>query len=306
MDISKKIQKILGRGVRENVNLADYTTMKVGGAARYFYVADDIKNFMKAIIFIQDEKIPYIIIGGGSNIIVSDKGFDGLVILNKASNISFIPEKAQVIVDSGVSLMRLIMESANRDLGGIECLYGIPGTVGGAVYGNAGSNETEIASFIKSITLIDSNNKIIRVKPDWLMADYRSTKLKNLKKSGKKSPIILTVTFQLSHHKKEEISRKIQYFKVLREEKQPYNKPSAGSIFKNVGREKEKRAGYILDQVGAKKLKVGGAEVSKKHANFIVNFKNATSGDIIELIEGMKKLAHDNYGVELEEEVELI
>jgi len=306
MEIEKKIKKKLGENLQENVKLADYTTMKVGGQARYFYIARNIEDLMNAFIAARELGIKTILFGGGSNIIVGDEGFDGLVILNRSANMAFLPDKAQVIVDSGVTLMRLITEAANRDLGGLESLYGIPGTVGGAIYGNAGAKGSEICSFVKGVTLLNPDNKIIRVKPNWLNSGYRITKIKKMRQEKKEIPIILSALIQLSHHKKEEILRKIQYFKKLREEKQPYDKPSAGSIFKNIGPEKEKTAGYILDQVGVKKMKVGGAEVSKKHANFIINSGNATSHDIKELIGEMKKLAHDNYGVDFEEEVEFI
>jgi UDP-N-acetylmuramate dehydrogenase len=301
-----KLKKISGEALRENVDLAQYTTMKVGGPARYLYVAKNIEELIKLVDFCQSEKIKFIVIGGGSNIVVTDEGYNGLAILNRASNIAFLSDKSQVIVDSGVSLMRLITESANRDFGGLEGLYGIPGTVGGAVYGNAGAHGTEICSLIRSVTVLTPENKIARFKKEWLTPEYRSTKLKQMKKSGKNIPIILSVTFQLTHHKKEEIMRKFKEYMQIRNNSQPYDKPSAGSIFKNVGIEKEKSAGFILESVGAKKLKIGGAEVSKKHANFIINTNNATAKDIKELIEKMSLLAHDKFGVELEEEIEII
>jgi UDP-N-acetylmuramate dehydrogenase len=301
-----KLKKMLGDDLMENINLSEYTTMKVGGPAKLFFIARSIEDLIRSVSLCRTEKIDFIVIGGGSNIIVSDKGYNGLVILNRASNIAFLRDKSQVIVDSGVSLMRLITESANRDYGGLEGLYGIPGTVGGAVYGNAGAHGTEICSLIKSITVLTPENKIARYKKEWLDPAYRLTKLKKMKKLGKNIPIILSVTFQLTRHKKEEIMRKLKEYISLRYEKQPYDKPSAGSIFKNIGADKEKTAGYILESVGAKKLKIGGAEVSKKHANFVINANHANSTEIKELIEEMRSLAHDKFGVELEEEVEFI
>jgi len=307
MNEKDELIKQLGDDLHLNENLAKYTTMKVGGPAKYFYFARKIDDLIRAITISQELKIPFFVLGSGSNIIFGDDGYHGLVILNRTDNIAFMNDKAQVIVDSGVSLMRLITESANHDLGGLEPLYGIPGTVGGAVYGNVGAYGLEISHYIKSITVLKSDNKIARYKTDWLDPKYRSTKIKQDKKKYKKSlPVVLSVTFQLMHQKNEEIVKKLQHYKKLREEKQPYNFPSAGSIFKNVGTEKEKTAGYILEQVGAKKIKIGGAEVSNKHANFIINTKNATADDVKNIITQMKILAHDNYGVELEEEVEIV
>lgn len=306
MNKSQKLKKVLGKDLQENVVLREYTTMKVGGMADYFYLARKIDNLVKAVVAAKEAEIPFVILGGASNVIISDHGFSGLVIVNRSSNLVFLKEKAQAIVDSGVSLIRLIMEAANRDLGGLEPLYGIPGTVGGAVYGNVGAQGIEIGQLIKSITLLSPTGKIVRYQSDWLQAKYRSTKIKKMKKQGKEIPIILSVRLQLSHNKKEEILRKLQYYKKLREEKQPYDKPSAGSIFKNVGTEKEKTAGFILEQVGAKKLRIGGAEVSRKHANFVINRDKAKAEDVKNLIKEMKSLAHDKYGVELEEEIEYI
>ena len=259
MDQIEEIKKIFGSDLQENVPLKNYTTMKVGGEARYFYPARKINDLINAIVSVEELKIPYFILGGGSNTIFSDRGFDGLVILNRTGNIAFLPDKAQVIVDSGVSLKRLIMETANHDLGGLEPLYGIPGTIGGAIYGNCGAFGMEIANFIKSLTVLKPDGKIARYDLNWLMPEYRSTKIKKLKKQKKSTVIILSVTLQLMHQKKEEIVKKLQQFRKMREEKQPYDKPSSGSVFRNIGTEKEKTAGYILEQVGAKKIKIGGA-----------------------------------------------
>jgi UDP-N-acetylmuramate dehydrogenase len=318
MDI-KKIKKEFKKDLLENVNLKNYTTMKVGGPADFFYTAKKIEDLIKIIMLARESGVPFLVIGGGSNIIVSDDGFRGLIILNRTSEIVFLADKAQVICDSGISLMRLVMESANRDLGGLEPLYGIPGTLGGAIYGNAGANGVEICSLIRYLTLLTPENKIVRVKSDWLMPSYRSTKLKEKNQKKKSGYILLSARLQLVRHKKEEILRQIQLYKKTREDNQPYDLPSAGSIFKNpkpvnikdkVDNKKESEktysAGYILDSVGAKKLKVGGAEVSKKHANFVVNKKDASANDVINLIYQMKTLAHDKWGVDLKEEVEYI
>ena len=302
----KKLLKLFGKKIKSNELLADYSTMKVGGPARFLYIAENIEELVKIVSFANENKIQNIIIGAGSNVIFGDDGYNGLVIVNRASNIVFMPQKGEVIVDSGAPLAKLIIEAANRDLGGMENLYGIPGTVGGAVYGNAGANGVEICSFLKSITLLTHDNKIVRYKPEWLRALYRNTKIKNMRKKHLNTPLILSCKFQLTHNKKEDITKKIKDIITIRKEKQPYEKPSAGSIFRNLGTQKEKTAGFILDQVGAKKLKTNGAEVSKKHANFIINNNNAKASEILFLIQEMKKLAHDLYGVELEEEVEII
>lgn len=306
MDKGKELKSILGEGFKEHVVLRDYATMKVGGVADYFYLARTIDELVKAITAARQLNIPYEILGGGSNVIISDFGFGGLLVLNRTSNLAILEDKAQAIVDSGVSLARLIIEAANHNLGGLEAFYGIPGTVGGAVYGNAGSQDVEICQLLKSLTLFSPQGKIVKYPVSWLEAGYRTTKLKKLKKGNQLVPVILSAKFQLSHNKKEEILRKIAYYKKLRQEKQPYNQPSAGSIFKNPGKEPEKSAGYILERIGAKRTKVGDARVSKKHANFIINYGKAKAVDIRSLIDQLRDKAREKEGIILEEEIEYI
>lgn len=307
-----KLKKILGKNLEENIELKKYTTMRVGGVADYFYVAKTIDDLIKAVLATKKLNIPYVVIGGGSNIIVSDFGFAGLVILNRASNIAKISDKSQLIVDSGVNLTRLVMETVNFALSGLEALVGIPGTIGGAVYGNAGAYGTEISNLIKSITLLSPDGKIVRYHGDWLKPSYRCTRLKQLKKSGVEIPIILSVKLQLSSNKREEILKKIQYYQAKRLLKIPYDKPSAGSIFKNpyprgtAQFAKEKTAGAMLENIGAKKLRLGDAQVSVKHANIIINNKNAKASEIRKLIEQLREEVNEKYHILLEEEVEYV
>ena len=220
-------------------------------------------------------------------------------------NISFILDKNQVIVDSGVILSRLIMESAEHNLGGMESLFGIPGTIGGAVYGNSGANRVEIIQFIKSITLLNTNNKIIRCNAKWLQAGYRTTKLKKLKKGKKDNPIILSVKLQLMPAKKEEIIKKIQHHQKIRLQKQPYDKLTCGSVFKNPSDVSKGSAGQILDHLHFKGKIEGDAQISKKHANFIENKGDATAKDVRKLIEDIKDKVLEE-GIRLEEEIEYI
>lgn len=306
MDKAKRLKKILGEGLREGVVLGDYTTMKVGGAADYFYVAKNLDDLIKAVLAARELGIKYFILGGGSNVIISDYGFKGLVILNRANNAAFLADKSQVIADSGVGLSRLIMDSAEHELSGLEPLFGIPGTLGGAIYGNAGANGGEICQFVKYITLLTPDNKIVRYRIDWLKPSYRSTRLKDDKKQGRENPIVLSAKLQLHSHRKDGIIKKIAVYQKEREKKQPYNQASAGSIFKNLGPSKEESAGYILDQLGVKKLKIKGAVVWQKHANFIINNGKALASDIRQLIDDLKNLALNKSQKKLEEEIEYV
>jgi UDP-N-acetylmuramate dehydrogenase len=322
-----KLKSVLGEGVIENEPLSRHTTLGIGGPARYFYRAKTISDLILAVQTALKLKIPYIVLGNGSNVVVSDKGFFGLCIKNETQNLSFIKDKAQVLADSGVPLSRLIIESASYDLGGLEFLYGIPGTVGGAIVSNAGTFGGAIGDFVISATLLFPNGSIKRVTKKWLFFGYRDSKILHLKPR----PIILSVKFQLSTNRKEEILRKIQHFQKIRAIKHPLEK-SAGSYFKNPKADKiwakkyldmrgEKDmeiweqlsktghipAGWLLEQAGAKKIRVKAARVSKKHANFIINYKGrAKASQVRELAALLKQKVHEKFGIILEEEVEYV
>ncbi len=305
MNKIKQLKDILRSDLREHVVLRDYSSMKVGGVADFFYIARSIDKLVQAVLAAKKLNIKYAVIGSGSNILISDFGFGGLIIINRSSNIAVLKESGQIIADSGVSLSRLIVEAANNNLSGLEPLYGIYGTVGGAIYGNAGAFKTEISQFVKNITLLMPSGKIVRYPAQYLEANYRMTKFKKLKKEGHQTPIILSVKFQLSHNKKEDILKKISLFLKSRLEKQPHGESSLGSIFKNPGMDKEKTAGYILESLGAKKIKIGDAQVSRKHANFIINKGMAKASEIKMLIEKLKNIAQEK-DIQLSEEIEYL
>jgi len=320
----KKISEVIPE-IQEHVVMRDYTSLKVGGVADYFLEVKKIEDLIKAIRTAVDYQIPYFILGGGSNVLFSDYGMPGLVIKNSTANIAVLSERSQLIADSGVALSQLIMASTAHDLSGLEFLYGVPGTVGGALYGNAGAYGSSIGDYAKNITLLkvdpkDGIPKICQYDRKWMDFEYRSSKLKKIKSRHK--PIILSVRFQLSHNQKEEIMRKLNAFKKERVSSQPIGL-SCGCVFRNpipkelknvTGRgskgmpelPKERRAGYLLDQAGVKKLKIGQAEVSSKHANFIINNDGATASEIRSLIEEMRESVRQKFGITLEEEIEYV
>lgn len=318
----KKITQIIPE-IREHVVIRDFTTLKVGGVADYFFEAKKIEDLVRIIRLAVEYNIAYFILGGGSNVIFSDYGFPGLLIKNSTASIAVLKEKSQIIADSGVPLARLVMEAAANGLTGPEFLFGVPGTVGGAVYGNAGAFGQSTGDFVKGLTVLnidpkDNIPKIFQFSGSWMDFEYRSSKLKKAKSRFK--PVILSVRFQFAQNQKEEIMRKLNTFKDHRIKTQPIGL-SAGCVFKNpIPRElknvtgqgsrgmpelpRERRAGYLLDQAGAKKLKVGGALVSTKHANFILNGDGAKASDIRSLIEEMREKVRNKFGIVLEEEIE--
>ena len=311
-------------GLRLHEVMRDHTTMKVGGVADFYFEAKNIDELVKTVKTAQKIKMPFIVLGGGSNIIFSDFGFPGLVIKNSTANLAFMSEKSQAIVDSGVSLSKLILEATSHNLSGLEFLYGLPGSIGGAVYGNAGAYGQAIGDFIKYATLLFPSDKndfqILQVPGNWFAFGYRSSQLKKME--GLKKPVILTLRIQLAQNRQEEIMRRLNLYKEKRMSTQPLGQ-SAGCVFKNpIPQElknvpgagsinmpelpKERTAGYMLEKAGAKKLKIGNARVSAKHANFILNTDGAKAQDVRQFIEKMRRAVRDKFNITLEEEIEYV
>lgn len=303
------LKEKFGQRVDRSVLMKQLTTIGVGGIADFFYVAKTIEELVEIVNFSYQSKIPFIVIGWGSNIVVSDFGFNGLVIKNEASRVVINKEKGEIIADSGLATGRLLTLAASNDLGGIEFLAGIPGTLAGAVNNNSGSKSMGIGDYVKSVTLLEEKMgeiKITNRDQKWMEFKCRETKLKSEYKNQLFKPVILSVKLRLAHKRKDEIIRQIRKNIQDKKKKQPLLEKTAGSFFKNPGLSPEQSAGFLLDQSGAKKFKVGGAKVSGKHANFVVNLNNASGEDIRRLAELMREAVKNNYGVILEEEVEYI
>lgn len=308
-EVEDKLVSELGDSLIIGEALKNHTSIKVGGNADYFYIAKEVNDLVKSVNLAYSLKIPYFILGGGYNIICSDKGFSGMVIKNECSNIAFSSDNSQVIVDSGVSLGKLINLAASRDLGGLEFLCGIPGTVGGSVYGNAGAFNYEIGDFVKSVTLLvpkEDKMVIIKKPKEWFDFSYRSSKMKKLFENEKFRPVILTVKLQLVRRRNDEILKMLRKNLSIKSQTQPLNEASSGCFFRNINKTKEGTAGYLLDISGAKKIRIGGAQFSKKHANFLINKKNATASDIRILSNKAKILVKEKCNSDLFEEVEYI
>ncbi|OQB06025.1 MAG: UDP-N-acetylenolpyruvoylglucosamine reductase [bacterium ADurb.Bin212] len=306
MDIFRdEMKDRLGDALSFSVPLKNHTSIQTGGESDYFYVASDINSLINAITVAKKLNIPIKVIGGGSNIVFSDKGFRGMVIKNLSKNIVINKEGGEVIADSGILVSMLLNLLTSQELGGIEFMAGIPGTLGGAVYGNAGSKSQYIGDFVKGVTLIDYSGpeiKILNKDHDWLDFYYRSSKLKRTHSDL----VILTIQMRMAQKRSDEIIKKIQDNLNHRMLNQPLGEKSCGSWFKNPGKLPEQAAGYLLDRSGAKRLKFGGAAFSKKHANFLINRKNASSSDLKQLAEIAKRSVLENFDVNLEEEIEYI
>ncbi len=294
--------------IKKNVGLNNYVTMRVGGTADYLIEAVTIDQVRLSVAWAVNNKIPYKVIGRGTNVIPGNAGYRGLVIVNKTSGINFDLDNSRVIVDAGYPLAKLILEAAAVNMGGLEKLFGIPGSVGGAAAVNAGTHGICFGSFIRAASILNYDGVIQSVDPSWFGFDYRSSKIKS--SSKKYPPVIINLVLQLYKKKKESIMNEIAEYKKYRDKNQPSGFAASGSIFRNPSESdsltnvKEKSAGYLLEQSGAKSLHVNGASVSKKHANWIINNGKANSQDVRKLIDIMREAVKSKYSVELEEEVE--
>lgn len=288
---SLKIGKIL-----KQVDLSKYTTYKIKETADFLAIPDDLDSFLELLRFIKQKKIKYKIIGGGSNLIFHGNYHGVLIKLENLNHCRINGTK--VIVGAGYPLIKLATKVSKMGLTGMEFATGIPGTVGGAVFNNAGAYKSDMGYIVKEIKVLTNENKIIVLKNNQLDFHYRTSFLK-------KHPeyICLEATIQLKKGNKEEMLEIIKDRKKRRIESQPLDYPSAGSVFRNP---KDLYAGKLIEDIGYKGKMIGGAKVSEKHANFIINYNEASSDDIINLIKEIKEKIKEEYNIDLILEQEIV
>ena len=283
--------------IDENIELKNYTSYKVGGPAKYFVQPSTIDEVLEAVAIFNKEDIPLFILGKGSNILVSDKGYDGAVI--NLDNFDIIEVKGNSITaNGGARLTKVVMNSVANSLSGMEDLAGIPGTIGGGIIMNAGAYGHTISDHLGSVVWYDFDSQEVNetAKKD-LVFGYRYSTFKEEK------TIILSATFNLNNGNTNELMERVKLIQDMRREKQPLNFPSCGSVFK---RPKGNYAGALIEQSGFKGFSIGGAEVSEKHANFIINRGNATATDIYRTIKAVQDGVFKHTGVMLQREVILV
>ena len=296
MSEEELVKKLGFNRVKINEPLANHVYIKVGGPADFYYEANDAKELAEAVRVAIGTGTPFVIIGSGSNVLVSDKGVRGLVIKNNSKTIKFLPH-GFVEVDSGVSNSDLITAAKNRGLTGMERLIRVPGTVGGAVFMNAGDTAKSefFGDLVVSVEAVDKDGRVKKLRQEECGFGYRSSRFQ---KSGE---IILKAKLQLKQSSKEEIEAKAKDI-IVRKMHQPPG-PSVGSTFKNPPGH---FAGKLIEEAGLKGKQIGGAKISEKHANFIINTGKATAADVKALIDLMKNKVREKFGVELEEEVRYV
>lgn len=282
---------------QENILLSKVTTFKIGGPAKYYYQAKNEEGLIKALKKIKEINLPYYILGKGSNVLFPDKGFPGLVI--QISNQEIETKNNKIICSAGLSLNKLAQEARNNNLTGLEWALLVPGTVGGAVYINAAAFGYYMSDIIEKVKVLDI--KTLEIKT--LKKEELKFSAKKSLFQKKKNLIILNVELKLKKGNKKDILKKEKEYSLHRKSRQPLNYPSVGCIFKNP---KNNSASYLIDQAGLKGKIIGGAQISEKHANFIINIKEAKAKDVLKLIKIIKETVNKKFNIKLEEEVQII
>jgi UDP-N-acetylmuramate dehydrogenase len=282
----------------ENVSMKKYTTYRVGGNARLMIYPKNVDKLIELIRMCKFRNIKFKVLGNGSNTLFSDKDYDGVIIkLDEFNELSMIGART-IRVGAGYSLMKLVQFAVKKNLAGLEFAGGIPGTVGGAIYMNAGAYKSDMGFVVKRIKVLTPDYHVITLTNNELNFHYRTSFLQT-----HPGYICLEAIIGLKKGKRAELEKVLEERKKRRVESQPLEYPSAGSVFRNP---EDNFAGKMIEDVGLKGLERGGAQISDKHANFIINKNNATANDIMTLINLVRDTIKENYGVELKVEQEFV
>jgi UDP-N-acetylmuramate dehydrogenase len=289
-----------GERLQENVTMDDFTTARVGGRIEGLLVVNSAEELEEVVNKLWKLNAPFRVIGSGSNILVSDSGLREIIVVNHAHNIKIDAHHIQPTVwaESGANLSRISRQVALRGLGGLEWACGIPGTLGGAVYGNAGANDGDTKNSLVMADILHPDKGRLQLTSEDLEYQYRSS---NIKRRGSKE-VILAARLQLVQSTEEEVRAKMEGFTARRRKSQPGG-ASMGSMFKNPPGD---YAGRLIEAAGLKGHQIGGAEISSVHANFFINHGNASAADIYRLVDLARKTVEEKFGIQLELEIEII
>jgi UDP-N-acetylmuramate dehydrogenase len=304
--LTRALRVALGaEAVQVNQPLARYTTLRAGGPADLLVKAESIEMLRQAVMIAWAEKVPCCVLGGGSNALVSDAGLRGLVVLNRARAVTFPAAHEQgepsVQAQSGAAISTVARSCVARGLGGLEWATGIPGTVGGAVVGNAGAWGGDVASTLIQATVLEPGGTVARWPATQFQYSYRSSVLKQQARSTR-SAVVLDAQFAARQAERELLETRVAGITLRRKASQPPG-ATCGSVFKNPAGD---YAGRLIEAAGLKGTRRGGAEISTMHANFVVNRGRATAADIKALVDLARSTVQAEFGVALELEIELL
>jgi UDP-N-acetylmuramate dehydrogenase len=289
-----------GDRLQADVRLARYTTSRVGGPVRWFADSTSADQLAEDTRFLWDHEVNFRVLGNGSNILVSDRGWDGFMLYNQAKSVTFggTPEQPLLIAESGAALSTVVRSATEHNLSGFEWAVGIPGTIGGAVYGNAGARGSGTAQILALAEILHREKGALSLTSDQMGYAYRSSALKR----DPGHAVILSASFKLIPASAEVIKAKVEDFNSKRRNSQPVG-ASFGSTFKNPAGD---FSGRLIEACGLKGTKIGGVEISPVHGNFLVNDGSASAEDYYQLISLVKRTVKQQFSVELELEIELL
>ena len=297
-NIIEKVTDLLGKEkVKVNEPMNRHTTFRIGGPADCFLLPSSQEELQEIIKICSDEKLPYFILGNGSNLLVSDKGYEGVIIQIYKQMNQVKVEGAQIHAQAGALLSMIAKRALDAELTGFEFAAGIPGTLGGACVMNAGAYGGEMKDVLKSVTVLTDKGEVKTLAKEELELGYRTSVI------AKKGYIVLEAVLELQKGEKEKIQAVMDDLKERRVTKQPLEYPSAGSTFK---RPEGYFAGKLIQDAGLRGFQVGGAQVSEKHCGFVINKGNATAADVMELIRQVTAKVKEDTGVTMEPEVKQI
>jgi len=297
----------LGPRARRDEPLARYTAMRVGGPADLLIVCETTDEVVRAVGLALRHEVPWRVLGGGCNVLISDRGVRGLVVVNRAARIDFDSATGSVQAEAGALLATLAREAVERGLAGLEWAAGLPGAVGGAVVGNAGAFEGNIAGVLRSATVLGPDGQVVERPNGWFKFDYRLSRIKRGTGSRKQGAgggghVVLVATFGLQRDDPAALAARAGEILEWRKTRHPSG-ATMGSTFKNPP---GSHAGYLIEQAGLRGYRVGGAEISELHGNFFMNTGTATAADVLALIEHARAEIRRQFGIELELEIELV
>lgn len=296
--LENRLKLIAGdSNVRCDEPMSSHCTFRAGGTAKYYVIPDEYKKVRDVLRLCVEENIPYYVIGNGSNLLVQDDGFDGVIIEIDSALAKIEINGNEIVAKAGAKLSKIAVKALNESLTGFEFAHGIPGNLGGAVTMNAGAYGGEMKDVLKWVKVLDNNGEMKTLKAEELELGYRTSII------VKEKMIVLEACIELHEGNRDEIEMHMKELMAKRKEKQPLEYPSAGSTFK---RPEGYFAGKLIQDAGLKGYRVGGAMVSEKHSGFVINYDNATATDIINLMKDVRKKVYEEFQVTLELEVKIL
>ncbi len=293
-----RLQEMGGKNVRFDCPMDQYTTFRAGGRAGALYSIYKVADLCRLLPYLNGAAIPYMVIGNGSNLLVRDEGFEGVMIMLTGETATLqedVNDPCTIEVGAGLGIGELLNHCIKRGLGGLEFLAGIPGTVGGALAMNAGAWGMEIVPLVRKMGLVNARGELMERSGSQLRSSYRALSIPE-------GSVIVSSRFTCVRKSRARVSEKVAGYLKERKVRQPLEYPSGGSVFRNPP---GAHAGRLIEEAGLKGKRVGGAMISPKHANFIVNTGGATAGDILSLMALARKRVQERTGIQLEPEIQI-